>query len=331
MTVSKVLNRQPGISSETQKRVLAIARKLNYTPHQAARKLAGGKTNIIGVVVPALDSTFNSEVVRGAGEALEAVGKDLLLFTDHLNPQRDRLFSLARGLVDGLLVVLPRGLERYDQTQFRDHLPVVLVEPGDKAESFLQVSAENYLSSRKAVEHLLDLGHRRIGMIEGDGRVRSSHIRRQAYGDALKAAGIGAEAELVRPGDFTQRRGFEAALELLELPRSPTAIFAANDQAAFGVYDAVKHRGLRVPEDISVVGFADIPQASQVFPPLTTVRQPAGEMGATGARLLLAVVQGLEPPMRHLELPTSLIVRASTEPPKGVMTGGAGRGSSPLG
>ena len=313
MTVSKVLNQQPGISLKTQKRVLAIAQQLNYTPHHAARKLAGGKTNIIGVVVPSLESTFTSEVVRGVGEALEQAGKDLLLFTDHLNPQRDRMFFLTRGLVDGLLVVLPRSLERYNHAQLRDHLPVVLVEPSNQAESFLQVTAENYLSTRKATEHLIGLGHHRIGMIEGDPRVKSSHIRLQAYRDALKAAGLPVKEALIRPGDFSQKRGFEAALELLDLPHPPSAIFAANDLSAFGAYDAIKHRGLRIPEDISVVGFDDCPQASQVFPPLTTVRQPASQMGAAGARLLLSVVQGLEPVMQHIELPTKLIFRASTQ------------------
>lgn len=312
MTVSKVLNQQPGISLETQKRVLAIAQQLNYTPHHAARKLAGGKTNIIGVVVPSLESAFVSEVVHGVGKALEQAGKDLLLFTDHLNSQRERMFFLTRGLVDGLLLVLPRGLERYDHAQIRDHLPIVVVEPVNKTETFLQVSAENYLSTRKAIEHLLELGHRRIGMIEGESNVKSSHIRLQAFRDTLKAAGIVLRDELIRPGDFSQKRGFEAALELLDLPNPPTAIFAANDLAAFGVYDAIKHRGMRVPEDISVIGFDDIFQASQVFPPLTTVRQPAAEMGAAGARLLLSVIQGLEPVMEHIELPTELIIRAST-------------------
>lgn len=321
MTVSKVLNQQPGISLKTQKRVLAIAQKLNYTPHHAARKLAGGKTNIIGVVVPSLESTFTSEVVRGVGEALEQAGKDLLLFTDHHGPQRDRLFFVTRGLVDGLLVVLPRDLERYNHTQLRDHLPVVVVEPSTKQGNFPQVSAENYLSTRKAIEHLIELGHRRIGMIKGQENIKSSHIRLQAYLDALKSAGVSPEETLIRPGDFSQKRGFEATLELLGLPKPPSAVFSANDLSAFGVYDAIKHRGLRIPEDISVVGFDDCSQASQVFPPLTTVRQPASEMGAAGTRLLLSLVQGLEPVMHQIELPTELIVRASTRKVQEVIRG----------
>jgi LacI family transcriptional regulator len=314
MTVSKVLNQQPGISLKTQKRVLQIAQRLNYTPHHAARKLAGGKTNIIGVVVPSLESAFVSEVVHGVGQALEQASKDLLLFTDHPNNQRDRLFFLTRGLVDGLLVVLPRDLERYNHAQLRDHLPVVVVEPITQQGSFPQVSAENYLSTRKAIEHLIELGHRRIGMIKGVETVKSSHIRLQAYCDALKAAGIAPNEELIRPGNFNQKRGFEAALELLTLPNPPSAVFAANDLSAFGVYDAIKHRGLRIPQDISVVGFDDIFQASQVYPPLTTIHQPASEMGAAGTRLLLSLVQGLEPVMHQIELPTELIVRASTAP-----------------
>jgi LacI family transcriptional regulator len=314
MTVSKVLNNQPGVSRETYRHVLEIAQRLNYTPHAAARKLAGGKTNIIGVVVPALDSTFMSEVVRGAGEALEGAGKDLLLFTDHRNGQEGRLYFLARGLVDGLLVALPRSLEPYEHGP----LPVVVVEPLSTASPLPTVSAENYLSSRKVVEHLLKLGHRRIGMIEGNPALRSSQLRLQGYQDALNAAGILPDPTLIRPGDFSQRRGFAAAGELLDLPEPPTAIFAANDVSAFGAYDAIKHRGLRIPEDLSVVGFDDIFQAAQVFPPLTTVRQPALEMGTAGTRLLLSMIQGLEPAVRQLELPTELVVRASTGPYRGV-------------
>jgi len=313
MTVSKVLNHQPGVSKETSRHVLEIARQLNYTPHTAAKKLAGGKTNIIGIVVPALDSTFMSEVVRGAGEALEGAGKDLLLFTDHRNGQEDRMYLLARGLVDGLLVALPRSLEPYEHGQ----LPVVVIEPLTAASTLPAISAENYLSSRKAIEHLLLLGHRRIGFIGGNPALRSSQLRLQGYLDALSAAGIASDPELIRPGDFSQRRGFAAAEELLDLPEPPSAIFAANDVSAFGAYDAIKHRGLRIPEDLSVVGFDDIFQAAQVFPPLTTVHQPTFEMGATGTRLLLSMIQGLEPAVWQLELPTELVIRDSTAPYRG--------------
>lgn len=312
MTVSKALNSQPGVSAQTSERIFQIAKKLGYTPHHAARKLAGGKTNIIGIVVPAMDSSFMSDVVHGIGMVLEQSGLDLLLFTDHVKPHQDRMFFANRGLVDGLLLVLPLSLERYNQTQLQNPLPMVVIEPIVKDVDVPVVSSENYLSSRKAIEHLLELGHSRIGMIGGKPGVKSSHIRLQAYKDALKAAGIAVNDNLIRAGDFTQRRGFAATNELLELPETPTAIFAANDLAAFGAYDAIKNRGLRIPEDISVIGFDDIFQASQVFPPLTTVRQPASEMGMAGTRLLLSMIQGLEPATHHLELPTELIVRSST-------------------
>jgi LacI family transcriptional regulator len=316
MTVSKALNSQPGVSAETSERIFQIAKNLNYTPHHAARKLAGGKTNIIGIVVPSMDSSFMSDVVHGIGMVLEQSGLDLLLFTDHVKAHQDRMFFASRGLVDGLLLVLPLSLERYNQTQLQNPLPMVVIEPITKDVNVPVVSSENYLSSRKAIEHLLELGHSRIGMIGGEPGVKSSHTRLQAYKDALKAAGIAINENLIRAGDFTQLRGFGATNELLELSQAPTAIFAANDLAAFGAYDAIKNRGLRIPEDISVIGFDDIFQASQVFPPLTTVRQPASEMGMAGTRLLLSMIQGLEPATHHLELPTELIVRASTAVPK---------------
>jgi LacI family transcriptional regulator len=312
MTVSKALNSQPGVSAQTSERIFQIAKKLGYTPHHAARKLAGGKTNIIGIVVPSMDSSFMSDVVHGIGMVLEQSGLDLLLFTDHVKPHQERMFFASRGLVDGLLLVLPLSLERYNQTQLQNPLPMVVIEPITKDVNVPVVSSENYLSSRKAIEHLLELGHTRIGMIGGEPSIKSSHIRLQAYKDALKAAGIAINENLIRDGDFTQRRGFVATNELLDLEQPPTAIFAANDLAAFGAYDAIKNRGLRIPEDISVIGFDDIFQASQVFPPLTTVRQPASEMGMAGTRVLLSMIQGLKPATHHLELPTELIVRAST-------------------
>jgi LacI family transcriptional regulator len=312
MTVSKALNSQPGVSAETSERIFQIAKKLGYTPHHAARKLAGGKTNIIGIVVPSMDSSFMSDVVRGIGVVLEQSGLDLLLFTDHVKPNQDRMFFASRGLVDGLLLVLPLNLERYNQTQLPNPLPMVVIEPITKDVNLPVISSENYLSSRKAIEHLLELGHSRIAMIGGEPSIKSSHIRLQAYKDALKAAGIAIHENLICPGDFTQLRGFAATNELLDLEQPPTAIFAANDLAAFGAYDAIKNRGLRIPEDISVIGFDDIFQAAQVFPPLTTVRQPASEMGMAGTRVLLSMIQGLEPAMYHIELPTELIVRAST-------------------
>ena len=312
MTVSKALNNQPGVSRETSLKIHQIAKNLNYTPHHAARKLAGGKTNIIGIVVPSMNSSFMSDVVHGIGVVLEQAGLDLLLFTDHVKHHQDRMFFARRGLVDGLLLIVPRSLERYNQTHIRDSLPLVVIEPITKNIDIPVVSSENYLSSRKAIEHLLELGHTRIGMIGGEVRVKSSHIRLQAYKDALKVAGIAINEDLIRSGDFTQLRGFAATNELLDLEEPPTAIFAANDLAAFGAYDAIKHRGLRIPDDISVIGFDDIFQASQVFPSLTTVRQPASEMGMAGTRLLLSMIQGLEPATNHLELPTELIVRSST-------------------
>lgn len=320
MTVSKVLNNQPGVSRETYKQVMEIAQRLNYTPHYAARKLAGGKTNIVGMVVPSMESSFVSEVVHGAGKALEEAGLDLLLFTDHLNYPQERMFSVSRGLADGLLLVIPRSLERYDHPQLRAQLPMVVVEPLNQKGSLPVVCAENYLSSRKVVEHLLALGHHRIGMIGGNPKVKSSHLRLQGYRDALSAAGLPVNEQLIRPGDFTQMRGFAAANELLNLKEPPSAIFAANDVAAFGAYDAIKNHGLRIPEDLSVVGFDDIFQAAQVFPPLTTVHQPAFEMGTAGTRLLLSMIQGLEPAVNHLELPTELVIRASTGPYRGPQT-----------
>ena len=158
----------------------------------------------------------------------------------------------------------------------------------------------------------MNLGHRRIGYITGDERLAPAKDRHRAYVDTMAQQGLGRDAALIVKGDFTQKRGFEGAMRLLALADPPTAIFAANDLSAFGAIAAVREAGLRVPDDISVIGFDDIPTASQFYPPLTTVRQPIHQIGRAAVNTLLARIAGIEPASPQVILPTELILRAST-------------------
>jgi len=313
MTVSKVVNNRPGVSQETRKRILEVVERTGYVAHLSARGLKGGRINLLGVVVADLSTQYPTEIVRGASDAATAAGRGLALFTTGFDTERERqsVSMLTGGLAAGLLIVLPQNPVDYSKAWGRSPAPVVLL--GHRGETHLpSVSADNYRGARLATEHLLGLGHTRIGFIAGNPYSGQSSERFQGYREALLSAGIPYDAALIRPGDYTQKRGFQAAHELLALPEAPSAIFAANDYSAFGAMDAVKDHNLRVPEDISVIGFDDIPMAQQVHPNLTTIHHPLHDMGAVATKLLISLVDGETPLVPNVELPSKLVVRAST-------------------
>lgn len=319
MTVSRALNNRPGVSDETRTRVHAVAQGLGYVANAQAKRLAGGQTCILGMLVPDIGSEYVGEIVRGVGDALERSGYDLLLYTTHRDPERERtrLAGMAGGLADGLLTVLPKTIDTHLEMLGRLELPVVIIDHRGANTTLPTVATDNLSGARAALEHLVDLGHRRIGFVTGDVETGAAGERLRGYREGLKAAGLPFDEALVEQGDFYQARGFEAALKLLRLPDPPTAIFAANDVSAFGVAAAVRELRLRVPVDVSVVGFDDIPSARQTYPPLTTVRQPLYDMGAAATRLLLSLLKGGEAAVPRLSLPTELVVRGSSAPARG--------------
>ena len=311
VTVSNAIGGRPGVSNRVRKRVMDAATQLGYIPNLSARSLAGGRTGIVGVIVP----TFNqyiAEILRGVAETLKPSDLDLLVYTtsDNREREKERVTQLSRGLADGLIEVMPFSTaEIYNGGA---QLPVVLIDQRGDAPDLPAVGSDNYMGARAATEHLIGLGHERIGFITGVPNMRASDERLRGYREALLTAGLGFDDQLVQAGDFTQTRGSEAAGELLALKRAPTAIFAANDLSAFGVIEAVRTRGLFVPGDLSVVGFDNIPMASQVQPPLTTVDQSLYDMGQAAARTLLGLLSGIEPAVKYLRLPTRLVERHST-------------------
>ena len=316
VTVSKVLNGQAGASAATRQRVRAIAEQLGYVPNLAARGLAGRRTNLIGFVTHDLTVQYATEITRGVADALAHVELELLISATYRDEQRERkrVQFLAQGLADGILLLAPKMEPELARWLNGEKLSAVVIDPQRFDIPLPTVSVQNYGGARAAMEHLIQLGHRRIGFIEGHPDFESSEERFRGYRDALLTAGLAFHRELVRPGTYTQQRGFEAADELLSLESPPTAIFATADVSAFGALDAIRNRNLRVPEDISVVGYDDVPQASQVYPPLTTVRQPLYEMGRAAVKLLLGLMRGEEPVNTRVILATDLVVRASTAP-----------------
>ena len=323
-TVSRVVNGKANVKPETRERVLMAMTRLGYVADQRARSLAGGRSQVIGLLVHDLGTSYIGEVIRGIDAELAPVQYDLLLYTTHRRKTRESAYvvALTRGLADGLLLVLPRDPGAYLQTLRQHHFPHVLIDHRGVDEVTPAVAAANRQGAYRATEYLIELGHRRIGFITGAIDQMCAQDRLEGYRSALVDHGLTYASELVYEGNFLQPLGYAGARALLELPDPLTAIFASNDVSAFGVMEAVWEQGLRIPDDVSVVGFDDIPQAAHVHPPLTTVRQPLEEMGRTATRMLLEYIKDPQRPIERVELPTELVIRETCCPPRANKGGG---------
>jgi LacI family transcriptional regulator len=312
-TVSRVVNNKGYVSAEVRDRVMAALVRTGYVINRQARGLASGRSQVVGLVVPDLDTSYIGEIVRGIDEELAAVSYDLMLYTTHHRKQRESAFvtTITSGFADGLLLVLPTNPGAYLETFRRRGFPFVLIDHGGIDDRGPSIGATNEQGAYDATLYLIGLGHERIGFVTGNLAMGSAVDRLHGYKRALAEHGIGEDAALVREGDFHQPRGYDSACELLALDAPPTAIFASNDVSAFGVMEAVRDSGRRIGSDISIVGFDDIPSASMVHPPLTTVRQPLEDMGRQATRMLLGMIQGPEEPAARIELPTVLVIRES--------------------
>jgi LacI family transcriptional regulator/LacI family repressor for deo operon, udp, cdd, tsx, nupC, and nupG len=313
-TVSRVLNDLPVVSASTRDRVRRAVDELDYRRSATARNLSVGRSQTIGVVAPFFTTPSVVERLRGISEHLAEHGYDLMLFDVETPGQRtDALRDFAQhDRVDGLLVIsLPLSDDEVVALQ-RDDLPVVLVDIGHRG--LPQVVIDDIHGGELAADHLLAKGHRQIGFI-GDVPANpfgftSSERRREGLRRALRGAGIDPANDLERRGLHSREQARALALELLLPGDRPTAIFAASDVQAFGVLEAADRLGLRVPEDVAVIGFDDIEMAAVIG--LTTVRQPLRESGARGAELLLIAIEGGErQPVKELE-PLAVIERRTT-------------------
>lgn len=321
-TVSLVLNNSPRVDPATRERVLELMRQHNYVPNYAATALARGNTRLIGMIVPGLTWRLVAAINYGVASVVEGSEYEIILYTSTNDRNYDRVIEriLASKLSAGLLVVTHnQPLEPLEKLH-SDGLPVVLVDTLATHADLPAIVTDNYGGAHAAVRHLLELGHRRIACVEGLMEYPCCQERTRGYTDALAEAGISHRPELVRDGGFSAETVADSTRALLSLPkrRRPTAVFAHSDITAYAVMETVEDAGLKVPDDISVIGFDDIASSEHVRPALTTVRQPFEEMGRQAAELLFATIEGgpgetgqsRQPP--RLSLPTSLIVRDST-------------------
>lgn len=313
-TVSRVLNGRADVSPQTRERVEDLLHRHGYRRRGNHARVTAG---LIDLVFNDLDSPWAVEIIRGVEDAAHAAGVGTVVSAIHRRTESTQqwLQNLRSRATDGVILVATSLTPQMHARLRRLNVPMALVDPaGVPAIDIPTIGATNWTGGLRATEHLLSLGHRRIGFIAGPPTLLCSRARLDGYRAAIEAAGVPMDDQLVQPGDFYHESGFAGAATLLDLERPPSAIFASSDQMAFGVYEAVRRRGLRVPEDISVVGFDDLPEARWSSPPLTTVRQPLTEMGRLATRAVLRLGRGEKLDTPRVELATDLVVRDSSAP-----------------
>jgi LacI family transcriptional regulator len=315
-TVSKVINGRDGVAAATFTRVMSVVSELGFEVSLVASSLRRSRTNVIGILVAEFEP-FSTELLKAIAAANYGSGYELLAYSGPIAddiPVGWELRSLSRlagTLIDGAIIVTPTVLMP------NTSIPVVAIDPHTGQGGPSTVGSDNVAGARTATEYLISLGHRRIAHIRGRADLESAQLREQGYRETLEAHGIPFDPLLVRDGNYRAPQTDNAARELLTRIDRPTAIFAANDLSAIRVLEIAAELGIRVPEDLSVIGFDDIPEAAAAHPQLTTVAQPLREMGAQALQILLELLGGADV-ARHIHLPAELVVRSSTAPPAAV-------------
>jgi LacI family transcriptional regulator len=310
-SVSRILNGTATVSDDKRAAVEEAIARLGFVPNPVARGLAGGRTLSVGVVTQAIDSPFYGGALRGIEDTLSQAGYSPLFVSGQWSAQHEArcIEALLSRRVDGLIVLTGRLADSALATMARE-LPVVVTGRTMRAPGLVALDFNNFEGARLATHHLMQLGHQQVAFISGDLRHPDGKERLRGYRSALEAAGLAFDPELVVPGDFTEASGLAAVERLIDSRKPFTAIFAANDQMAFGAGLGLYRRKLRVPQDISLVGFDDLAGALFTIPPLTTVHHPVYELGQLAAQAMLQLLAG-DKPVLALP-PPRLIVREST-------------------
>lgn len=311
-TVSKVVNERYGVAPTTSRRVMEVVNELGYETSLVASSLRRRRTSVIGILVAEFEP-FSVELLKGISVAATGTGYELLAYTGLVSGvssvgwERKSLSRLAGTLIDGAIIVTPTTVIPGTS------IPVVAIDPHTGQDGPASIDSDNVGGALVAVRHLIGLGHTRIAHIRGRRDLSSAQLREDGYRQALEESGILFDPDLVLFGEYSAAQTASVARELLSRPDRPTAVFAANDISAIGVVAVARELGLRIPEDLSIVGFDDIPDAANSTPPLTTVAQPLHELGERALQMLLALLDE-QPVASRVHLPAELVVRASTGP-----------------
>jgi LacI family transcriptional regulator len=318
MTVSRVINSEPNVREETRTRVAASVKALRYSPNLAARSLASADAMHIGVLYSNPSAAYLSEFLLGSLEQSSLSGCQLVIEQcDGIESEREAVHRLTKGGIDGVILPAPLCDSEDALNAVADAgIPAVLVASGRPVPGLSAVSINDFEASRAMTRHLLSLGHKRIGFINGHPNQTASGQRFRGYIEGMTEAGLSVGTDQVAQGYFTYRSGLEAAEKLLTA-WNPTAIFASNDDMAAATMAVAHRKGLDVPGDVAIVGFDDTPLATTVWPELTTVRQPIADMAREAVRLLIEQIRGRRSgkpaPIAHKLLKFTLIKRESSE------------------
>jgi len=309
-TVSRVLNRKVDVAIETQDRILSVIENLGYTTNLAARSMRSQKKNLIGLIMPDIAYPFAIEVMKGVNRAVAESEFDLLVYTTgdvrksgRASHEQKYVSILNNSITDGAIIVAPVASE------FSTEAPIVSVDPIMSNPNYPSVHATNYEGAADAMNYLLGLGHKRIGFISGRTELESSNRRLKGYRDMLDGVGIAIDEELIAPGDYTTETGIICAKKLLSLDEPPTAIFASNDQTAMGVFQAAQEMKIRIPEDLSVIGFDNITESKYMG--LTTIDQFISEMGFVATQMLIKLIKDESLDAQTYRMHTQLVIRDS--------------------
>jgi LacI family repressor for deo operon, udp, cdd, tsx, nupC, and nupG len=310
-TVSRVFDNPAIVAAQTRERVISAADSLGYRPNAMARRLRSSKAEVILVIVNDLVNPFIAEVARGIENAAEAVGVSIILGDAQRDAGRERRYAdLVRARqADGIIQFGPRI--PFDEGE---RLPMVTALECVRGSPYSSVQIDNVAAAKAVIEHLLEIGHFRIGAIAGPLQSTQSADRLIGVQMALSRAGLVLPEDRLTTGEYSASSGLEAAMQLLQTPERPTALFCFNDLMAIGAMQAARSLGLRVPEDLSIVGFDDMFLASAMNPPLSTVRQPARELGAKALELVIEAVERPDIARTQAILPYELVWRSSVLP-----------------
>ena len=312
-TVSRVLNGSGPVKPETVRKVRDAATRLRFTPNVAARSLSTSRTHTLGVLLPDLHGEFFSEVIRGVDQTAQSHGYHVLVSSSHNSPQEiAAALQTMRGRVDGVAIMSPVPNAEALVADLPRSVPLVLLNCAADVAGVDTLDIDNHGGAYAMTRHLLTLGRRRIAFVRGPKGNADGEARLRGYRAALKDAGVVHDRTLELDGDFQQHSGYHAAKHLLTISPRPDALFAANDSMAIGAIGALREAGVRVPEDVAVVGFDDIPIARYIHPPLSTVRVDIAKLGARAVKVLLHAVGHRNEHTRVREtFATELVVRAS--------------------
>lgn len=307
-TVSKVVNGRYGVAKDTFDRVQAVISELDYVGNLSASSLRSARTNVLGILVSGFEP-YSTELIKGMALASEGRGYELLA---HAGGEADAwekraLARMGGTLMDGAVIVTPTVLEASTS------VPVVAIDPHYGPNVLPTIDSDGYGGALQATEYLLNLGHRRIAFLGGRKELDSSRERERGFRAAMADAGVTVREDYVRESRYREDIAAEQAGELLDLDQPPTAIIAANDVTAMAAMACAQSRGLKIPEDMSFIGFDDVPESALSEPRLTTVRQPLKEIGHAAMTMLLDLINGVERE-HHIRMPTTLVVRDSCGP-----------------